>query len=395
MNINSVCKNELCTGCRACEQVCPVDAIKIKYNKFGFLNPSIMESCIQCGKCLEVCHIENDNKVLNIIKHCYIAYAKDKNGAKLSASGGAFFVIAKRMLEHFNCVVYGCCMDEQLNVFHTKTSDIEQLKKFQGSKYVQSDTKNTFSQVKEDLQSGKIVLYTGTPCQISGLKCFLEKDYKNLYVIDLICHGVPSIGAFKQYIAWLESDGNKIKYFRFRNRNIYDASGYLVKIKYENGKIIKLPALNDLFFRLFSTFKSLNKPCYKCEYAQPNRIGDITIGDSAAAGFLNLYRFEPKSSVFINSTKGEEIWRMISNDLVYTEIDKQIEIKRNHQLSHPGTYDLSHDDICKLMIEGKYDKLNNMYPVPQKHFIGYHDILAKVPIFIKEPLYTLLSVFRR
>lgn len=388
MNISNVPAEGTCTGCRACEQVCNKHAIEFVYNEYGFLIPVVNGSCTQCGNCVQVCHACEDNKIFNKISTCYIAYAKNKKSVKLSASGGAFFVIATKMIEELNGTVYGCCMDDDFNVFHSKTSDINELKKYQGSKYVQSNTRDTYSSVKEDLENGKVVLYTGTPCQIAGLKSFLRKEWENLYTADLICHGVPSQDSFKKYIKWLEHvSGQKILNFRFRNRNAFDASGYLIKVAYENGKVKKCAALDDLYFRLFSTNKSLNSVCYKCKYAQAERVGDITIGDSAAAGAMGVYRYDAKSTIMINSQKGKDIWNLIKDDLVYTEIDKENEIKRNKPLTVSSPCSEERDNICRLMVECKFNEISDLCPQERISTSRLQKVSAKMPLTIKKMLY--------
>lgn len=395
MNISNITEKGKCTGCCACEQVCRVHAITTDYNAFGFIEPKISSACTQCGLCLSVCQAQSIKPdMFHRIDHCYIAYAKNKKMAAASASGGAFIVIAYNFLSAYYGTVYGCCMDEQFNVFHIGVSNTNDLKRLQGSKYVQSNTKASYTLVAKELQQGKHVLYTGTPCQISGLKMFLGREWDTLFTIDLVCHGVPSQFAFEKYINYLKTiTGKQLQSFRFRNRNAFDASGYLIKIKYRNGKTLKYNALKDLYFRLFSKSLSLNSACYQCQYAQDKRIGDVTIGDSAAAGVLGLYRYDPKSSIMINTNKGEKIWNLIKDDLIYTEIDKSIEVRANKQLSFPVEYSKERETVCKLMVNGKFDELEKRYPMSDKH-ISIHTISAKIPMFIKRPIYFVLSSMR-
>lgn len=396
MNISNIPKEGKCTGCHACEQICKAHAIAFVYDDFGFLVPTISGSCTQCGLCSSVCQAQSmKSEIYHKMGHCYIAYAKDKKGAYSSASGGAFFVIASKFLEKYKGKVYGCYMDEQFNVVHTSADDINDLALFQGSKYVQSNTQNSYYDVEKNLREGKQVLYTGTPCQIAGLKMYLKREWSNLYTIDLICHGVPSQLAFGKYIKYLETvSGKHIQSFRFRNRNAFDASGYLIKIKYKNGTNVKYNSLKDLYFRMFSKNMSLNRVCYQCKFAKAERVGDITIGDSAAAGILGLYRFEPKSSIMINTEKGNELWDLIKDELVFTEIEKEIEIKRNKPLSSPGKYSEDRDAVCKLMAEGKFSELSEKYPNEEKDRFSIHTVSAKVPMFVKKPVYSVLCAIR-
>lgn len=397
MNISSIPAEGKCTGCRACEQACSLHAITVDYDEFGFLVPTINDSCTHCGRCSTVCQAQSmKSELFHKIGNCYIAYAKDKKRALRSASGGAFIVIADEFLKKYGGTVYGCYMDKQFHVAHVGAADNDSLTRFQGSKYVQSDTQNSYQSVEKILQEGKYVLYTGTPCQIAGLKMFLKKEWNTLYTIDLICHGVPSQASFRKYVNWLEDISQKrIQSFRFRNRNAFDASGYQIRIKYENGGEFKCPSADDLYFRLFSKNLSLNSACYQCKFAQSERVGDITIGDSAAAGKLGMYRFEPKSSIMINTQKGNTLWDLVKDKFVYTEIDKTIEIERNRPLSSPGTCFESRKDVCRLMAEGEFDLLRQQYPADQKAHFDIHDIAARIPIIIKKPIYYALDSVRR
>ena len=397
MNISNVPAEGKCTGCRACEQVCSIHAITVDYDEFGFLVPTVSNSCTQCGRCSAVCQAQSMKPDLfHKIGHCYIAYAKDKKRALHSASGGAFIVIADEFIKKYKGTVYGCSMDKQFHVVHAGAADKDSLSCFQGSKYVQSDTQNSYQAAEKILQEGKHVLYAGTPCQIAGLKMFLKKEWNTLYTIDLICHGVPSQASFKKYINWLEGISQKrIQSFRFRNRNAFDASGYQIRVKYENGSEFKCPAMDDLYFRLFSKDLSLNSACYQCKFAQSERVGDITIGDSAAAGKLGLYRFEPKSSVMINTQKGKTLWDLVKNKFVCTEIDKTIETERNKPLSSTLTAFENRKAVCRLMAEGEFDMLQHEYPPDRNGHFNIHDVAARIPIVIKRPIYYTLASVRR
>lgn len=185
----------LCYGCKACEQVCPCKAIEMRDDSEGFRYPKInTDLCVDCGMCQKSCPTQD----LNIEKFLHktpervdAAWNKNLDERLKSTSGGLFYLLAERWIREGG-VVFGAGYDGHLKVEHRSVETIEDLKALRGSKYVQSDVGNTFALAKEFLKQGRKVLYSGTPCQIAGLKSFLGKDPDNLQTIDLVCHGTPS-----------------------------------------------------------------------------------------------------------------------------------------------------------------------------------------------------------
>lgn len=175
-------KKESCSGCGACVQVCTKSALSMQPDEEGFLYPVMDKNkCIHCGlcdkRCPEVC--DNSNKVIS--QHCYIATTKEKKYYKESASIGICTMLSNYVLNHGG-VVFGCYLDEKIwSAYHIAIKDVKDINLIRNSKYIQSDTKQTYSEVKDFLKSSRLVLYIGTPCQIAGLKSFLHKDYENLY----------------------------------------------------------------------------------------------------------------------------------------------------------------------------------------------------------------------
>ena len=208
-----------CVGCRSCEQKCPKNCISIMPDKEGFLYPVIdNDKCIGCKVCVNSCPAVNIPQKRQPIS-VYALKNKDKKRILSSASGGASDVFAGYVIDNGG-VVYGCAYDTDMLVKHIELTDKESLKRIQSSKYVQSDIGSCYSKAKEKLDSGKMVLFTGTPCQIAGLYAFLgNKEYDKLYTVDLICHGVPSPLLFKKYLAYQEDKlKGKIVSFNFRSK---------------------------------------------------------------------------------------------------------------------------------------------------------------------------------
>ena len=207
-----------CMGCYACFNICPQNAITMQEDEKGFKYPIIdKEKCIKCGLCKKVCPVINQT----IIKNTPQAYAiinKDNYVRETSSSGGCFSLIAEYIIENGG-VVFGATFDENWRVKHTWIENIEKIKMFRGSKYLQSTIGDTYKRAKEFLDKGRKVLFTGTPCQIEGLKSYLRKDYDNLYTQDIICHGVPSPKVHDKYLEYQKNKFNAKKIKRIEHRN--------------------------------------------------------------------------------------------------------------------------------------------------------------------------------
>lgn len=313
-----ILNKKMCTGCRMCEQICPVKAIKMEENKEGFIEPIVdKKTCIKCGLCAKRCPqlnsiIDNNSKIIDV----YAAKNKNIEEQKTSSSGGIFSVLAKFVLNK-NGKVYGCTLNDQLDIMHIGISKQEELSKIKGSKYVQSNTENTFNEVKEDLKNDKLVLYSGTPCQIAGLKAFLGKEYSNLITVDLVCHGVPSPKLFKAYLKWLEKKNkSKIKTYEFRNKE-KNAWGLTAKIVFENGKVKHIKAETDPYYKTFLDSKTYREVCYNCKYANESRVGDITLADywGIEKEHPNFYDENGVSALLINTLKGKGIFEQLKENI--------------------------------------------------------------------------------
>lgn len=216
--------NQYCCGCHACYMVCPVQAIRMQSDSEGFIRAYVMKDlCISCGKCCTVCPVLADKIDSSKIQKAYAAVNCDEYTLRRSSSGGVFSPLAQYVLE-CGGTVYGCAMNENMEATHIRITDAADLDRLRRSKYVQSNIGTTYADVKQDLEMGLKVLYSGTPCQIAGLRLFLKKECKNyavmsgnLYCVDLICHGVPSPEMFTQNIDfWKEKYSLDIENYEFR-----------------------------------------------------------------------------------------------------------------------------------------------------------------------------------
>lgn len=281
---------EKCTGCGACVQRCPKQCISWTQREFGFRYPQIdKDACVNCGQCEKVCPIDKALEV-SAEQKAYAAVHKDDEVLAKSTSGGAFTAIADAVFAQ-DGIVYGAAMLDGMQVKHIRTSGKDDFEGLRSSKYLQSDTGTTYQMVEQDLKQGKTVLYSGTPCQIDGLKNFLGKDYENLYTVDIVCHGVGSQAYFDKYMDYARERYGKIKALRFRSKEyagwscgggvvVVDSSDCLKKIPYRD--------FDNYYYSYFLSGDIYRKSCYSCKYANTNRVGDFTLGDYWGVEALNL-----------------------------------------------------------------------------------------------------------
>ena len=269
-----------CCGCGACVQKCPVHCIEMNEDREGFLYPQgNKEKCMNCGCCENVCPVINKSTSAEKLKECYVCYAYDNMVRINSSSGGAFSLLATEILEDGG-IVYGAAFDSDYMVHHIRIDHINQLSAVQKSKYLQSRTGDTFIKTKNDLTNGRRVLYSGTTCQIEGLKKYLGQEYNNLITVDLLCHGTPSPMVWKQYL-------NSLNYKRlrriidvdFRNKDL-GWKNYSLKISYDSDEYFAVSHNKDTYMNLFLSNVILRPSCYECQFKNINRISDITLGDA-------------------------------------------------------------------------------------------------------------------
>lgn len=311
METNRICNLEECTGCLACFNVCPKEAIYIEEEN-AFYYPKInREVCINCGLCKKICPSNNKvEKTFPIDKVAYAILNKNKEIRDTSSSGGVFYDLAKTIISS-NGSVYGAAWNDELNVKHIRIDSIEKIKLLQGSKYVQSDINNSYTRAKKDLDEGKKVLFSGVPCQIAGLISFLEKDYDNLYTCEVLCHGNASPIIFNDHKEYIEKKYNsKIKNINFRFKTKEKCQNIEYKLS-DGQKILLTEPINDYFYCGFQNGTLLRSSCFNCNYIGIKRCADITLAD-----FWGLKNDAIKkednlsypSLVFVNTEKGYNLF---------------------------------------------------------------------------------------
>lgn len=326
-----------CVGCRSCESVCPHSAITMVYKHGGFLYPVIERSiCLKCGLCMEVCPALSVKPLNCYVPQIIVAKNKDIDIRERSSSGGVFYELAKYVI-NMRGVVFGASFNS-FHVEHSSAESLSDVDSILGSKYVQSDTNHSFRQVKELLEIGRMVLYSGTPCQVAGLKKYLRKKYDRLITIDLICHGVPSPIIWEKYVLRLlkRYAADKILKINFRYKKDVDMFDrqfvfnryYYVCFLREDGisqTIIK-SYNQDLFCSYFN--RNLFRPsCYDCSYRSlDSSNADFTIGDC-----WNAYEDHPQiadlngvSTVVLHTERAVTIWNEIKHFFEYEPEDPSI-----------------------------------------------------------------------
>lgn len=313
----SIIDKKDCSGCGACANICPHKSISMSYDEEGFLYPIInTEKCIDCHLCEKICPIHKHPLTARKPHEIRAAINENETIRLQSSSGGIFSLLADYILDSGGVVV-GAAYTEDWNVEHIVVSSKTELKRLRGSKYVQSQTKNIYKQVLNNLLEGKLVLFSGTPCQISGLKSFLKKEYENLITIEIFCHGVPSTLVYQKYINEI-SKGEPIYYVNMRDKTEgwkqyhFAVNNYTVSWR------------NDLYMKAFLSNLILRPSCYSCKFKEGRCGSDIALGDFWGAKEVHQELDDDKglSLVFLNSEKGRNLYLKIK-----TIKDKEIDYK--------------------------------------------------------------------
>lgn len=302
-----------CTGCTACKSICPQKCIKMRRDEEGFLYPEIdKEKCVNCGLCEKVCPVKNTKKIEKK-QQAYVFQNSDDEVRRESTSGGAFTAIAEYVIQK-NGVVFGVQFDENFKVVHGKAETIEDLVKFRNSKYVQSEVGNAFEEVKQYLENGRMVCFSGTSCHIEGLKNFLRKDYENLILVDVVCRAVPSPLIWEKYLELKKKENSDIKNIRFRDKFYgYKYSNFVIfnqedKVTYHRG------VESDPYLRAFFSNICDRPACYDCKFKKLERESDITIWDC-----FNVEKYDSRldddkgtSRILANSEKGQKVMKELA-----------------------------------------------------------------------------------
>jgi len=300
-----------CTGCFACYNACPENAIKMKLSSYGFYRPELMENrCSNCGLCSRRCPVltgssshTNNRSSEDVIS--YAAWSKNEALRKHSSSGGIFTELANTVLDSKG-IVYGVCWKSDWTLCHAKTESSSGLLPFRGSKYLQSNVGLSYTQIDKLIKSGRLVLFSGLPCQVAALHNFVNSE--NLITLDLVCHGTPSAAVFHKYLEYIR-DSRTVKAINFRNKDI-GWSKFRMYIEFTDGSSYSETFRKDPFMVGFLSDLYLNDACYNCTFCSTPRQGDLTLADYW--GVPKEYKNDLGVSLILsNNEKGDKLLNIL------------------------------------------------------------------------------------
>ncbi len=357
--------NKLCSGCSACAMICPHKCITMSNDTWGFMYPAVeAEKCVNCGLCEVICpDLQNALQKSDRIPEAYIAMGKDDVIREKSSSGGVFSLLAQQVLSQGG-VVFGAAFDDGFHsVNHIAVETVQELEKLRGSKYVQSTIGCSYADVKMHLEQGRVVLFSGTPCQISGLKAFLKKEYDTLYLQDIVCHGVPSPAVWDAYLQHLEERfGGKAMGVSFRDKK--DGwKNYRISIAFDNGKTYSVAYADDLYMRGFLRNYYLRPSCYACKHKGLERESDITLADCWGVEDVcpELDDNKGTSLVIVSSPKGKRLFDGAANELRIKKVDVNSVLAYNQSIVRSASTPVEYDQFAQEFQQRRIENLLKKY----------------------------------
>ena len=368
-------KKSECCGCYACTNICPKQCIEMKIDNEGFWYPEVdKDRCIDCSLCEKVCPELATPKKEEFKTIAYACKNRNENVRLSSSSGGVFTSLCEYVINNGG-VVFGVAFNEKFEVEHMEATTIEECEKFRGSKYVQSKIGETYKSAKKYLNEGRIVLFTGTQCQIKGLNLFLRKKYNNLIAVDIVCHGVPSPRVFNLYKENLKKEYNsEINSISFRDKS-NGWKNYRYRISFKDGQVDQKLHHNNIYSKGFLKDLYLRPSCYSCEAKNFKSNSDITLADYWGVQNKHAEFDDDKgiSLILVNSEKGQEIFTKISSDIEVIDTDLDYAISYNPSLVKHVEYnkdrdkffeELNNDNLEQLIY--KYTKITLVQKVKNK-----------------------------
>ena len=367
MPIPILAQKEYCTGCTACAAICPKDCITMTADENGFFFPLVnTEKCVSCGLCERICPIKTPLKMTENEPKAYAAYSKDETMRLNSSSGGVFTEIAKVVLQDGGAV-YGASYNEHFEVVHVCVEDDTNLYKLRGAKYAQSDLRETFAEVKAKLEHGQRVLFSGTPCQIGGLKAYLHKEYENLIAVDFVCLCVPSPMVWREYVKYRseqDANGELPVAINLRCKSTgWSNYTYSNRFEYADGTVNNTCNVKSLYMKLFGGGYISRVACANCQFKGYRRVSDLTIGD-----FWGVWDVAPEmddnkgtSVVLLQTDKGTKLFDRISDKLIFKEVSLEEASLQNGAMLQPAHINSKRERALALIREGKLSQCDKFF----------------------------------
>lgn len=338
--MTEICPKEQCTGCSACYAACHSNAIEMRVDEFGFVYPQInKDKCINCGICQKSCP-NNQAPSRELPSDCYVCHAIDMQEQLTSTSGGVASAISRYVI-HLGGVVYGCSSQPNVLIRHIRVDNENDLHLLKGSKYVQSTIGNIYRDVKKDLQSGRLVLFIGTPCQIAGIRSFLRKNYENLITIDFVCHGVPSVKYLDDSIKCADKVHSCVSFRKKQfndKKDKYDSIYGVYLVSPEKGLVYQKSYPKGLYILGFIHALFYRDSCYSCNYSQPKRVSDFTVGDyhDTERAYSHLSGHDRILSMLtLNTPKAKELFTQLSKVFEFSSCSLEVILAKHEQMNKP------------------------------------------------------------
>ncbi len=358
--------SKVCTGCTACKSACPVQCIEMRTDLFGFYYPEITspDKCIKCDRCNNVCPINSKSKSCDEFRQAFLAFSNNSIIRERSSSGGIFSEIAINVLESAG-VIYGAVYNNDFVVEHMRIDNLEDLNRCCGAKYSQSDLGETFQRVKSDLEAGLKVLFSGTPCQVAGLRSFLGFDYKFLICVDFVCHGIPSPRA---WLSYKEYRSNKpIVSINMRSKETgWSHFAYSILFNYCDGSRYSAKSNVDPFLKLFVGDYINRESCEICHFKGIDRCSDITLAD-----FWGVWDLHPEvddnkgiSAVITHTKKGKALLKACRERITAFEVPIEEIAEQNPSLVVSSKANPKRNLLLKMAINGDYDEIRKKFLTP-------------------------------
>lgn len=324
-----------CSGCGVCEAACGKRAITMLVDSEGFHYPHIEEQkCAACGRCRTVCLAAKKKTLHNPIA-AYAAVCREEDKLPLSSSGGAFYSITRACAD--SARIYGVEWTDRSHVAHFGATARDAYERFRKSKYVQSDVTGIYSRIRSELKEGTEVIFTGTPCQVAGLKVYLDRDYDKLLTVDLVCHGVSNSELLEKCLRCYDKRNDNVSQITFRHKRVVDGNwnSKLLKLVYQSGKETILDYNTCGFLRGYDNSLLFRPSCSQCPYAQVSRGSDITIGDFWGGEQLGYDPQRGASLILVNSHKGRTFFEKMQLYLNAEQIGLDFAAEHNARLREP------------------------------------------------------------